>query len=177
MSQSEATDNGEEESSSSLTLDDLVRGIDLLKQKFPFFTSIGIWVTLQGYWHCISPSSALAHEYTLFPCAFRKEQGDNTTNSHLPLFEHWPRFWKDYFTALKAAGITFVKVDNQAYIDTLTEGEEEAKIKAYGQAVMSKAAQEVFGDGMVHCMSQSGRFVAGEFGLGVDPTSVGAVAR
>lgn len=174
MSTSEAFDH--QEAHSSETIDDLGLGIDLIKQKFPFFRSIGVWLTLEGYWSSISPSSPLAQQYPLFACTFQDENKNETTQGHLPLFEHWPKFWNDYFSTLKSCGVTFVKVDNQSFIDALTEGEEESKIKAYGHAVMTRAAMEVFGE-MVHCMSQSGRFNTGEFGLGVDPRAEGAVVR
>ena len=166
----------ESEALTSETIDDLGLGIDMLKQKFPFFKSIGIWLTLEGYWNSISPSSPLAQQYPLFSCTFHDHIKNETTQGHLPLFEHWPKFWTDYFTTLKSCGVTFVKVDNQSFIDALTEGEEESTIKAYGHAVMTRAAVEVFGH-MVHCMSQSGRFNTGEFGLGVDSGADGAVVR
>lgn len=120
----------------------------------------------------------MAQEYPLFECTFHDEITGESKQGHLPLFENWLQFFLDYFSALKSSGIAFVKVDNQAFIDALTEGGDAGQIKAHGHALMVKAAVEVFGRGkVIHCMSQSGRFNAGEFGLGVNADAVGAAVR
>ncbi|KAK9387132.1 hypothetical protein V1515DRAFT_615767 [Lipomyces mesembrius] len=85
----------------------------------------------------------------------------------LPPKELAYQFWKDYFSVCAAAGITFAKVDDQAYCSFLArvEGAEEAFALWNG---MNKAADEIFGEGrVIHCMAHYERMFNGDIGMGL----------
>jgi hypothetical protein len=76
-------------------------------------------------------------------------------------------FWKDYFSTCATAGITFVKVDNQASI-SLLEGQNGAEVAYAMWNGMFTAANEIFGPGkVIHCMSHSERMFVGDIATGV----------
>jgi hypothetical protein len=76
-------------------------------------------------------------------------------------------FWKDYFRTCATAGITFVKVDNQASI-SLLEGRHGAEAAHAMWNGMFAAANEVFGPGkVIHCMSHSERMFVGDIATGL----------
>lgn len=85
----------------------------------------------------------------------------------LPPPESAAAFWGDWFAQLHDAGITFLKVDNQAAVTALddVDGVHEA---LYLWETMTAAAERVFGPGrVIHCMSHSEAMWAGPQGLGL----------
>ncbi|KAK9252251.1 hypothetical protein V1507DRAFT_232841 [Lipomyces tetrasporus] len=95
----------------------------------------------------------------------------------LPPKELAYQFWKDYFTFCAEAGITFAKVDDQAFSSFLAgvEGAEEAFALWNG---MNKAADEVFGVGrVIHCMAHYERTFNGDIGMGLATNGMKVVFR
>ena len=80
---------------------------------------VGVWLTLQGYWDGIDPTSELATRYACQPHPVGDrhqprggvksiQKGDRV--AWLPSPEEAGPFWRDWFAGLKEAGIGFVKV-------------------------------------------------------------------
>ena len=67
----------------------------------------GVWHTLQGYWSGIDPASPVASGRTLF----RGVDGQVVAD---PRGGAGRSFYDDWYRELRAAGVDFVKVDNQA---------------------------------------------------------------
>lgn len=76
-------------------------------------------------------------------------------------------FWHDWFTQLHDAGITFLKIDNQAAVTSL-DGVDGVAESLMIWKTMYRIAEKIFGTGMViHCMSHSEAMWAGPQGLGL----------
>lgn len=77
---------------------------------------------------------------------------------YLPAPEDTERYWMNYFTTLKKAGIDFVKIDNQASLDYLV-GTGAADMRIQISRTARQAAYDVFGPGnLINCMAGSPRF-------------------
>lgn len=82
---------------------------------------VGVWLTLQGYWISIDPSSDLIQKYDCR--AYKTASRDQPRGGvNVPLEtgqgEHWlpspekaGQFWMDWLSQMKSWGITFVKVN------------------------------------------------------------------
>ncbi|GAA5905362.1 hypothetical protein JCM8208_003831 [Rhodotorula glutinis] len=136
---------------------------------------VGVWMTLAGYWDGIHPEGALADVYTLRRVELR-HAGFDKYNGHvyLPAVADLPQYYRDYFSSLAAAGVDFVKVDDQILVDSIyaqevgEDEEPEATADAPGALraamldAMRTAAVECFGkDGIIHCMASSPRHSGG----------------
>ncbi|GAA5849476.1 hypothetical protein JCM9279_000913 [Rhodotorula babjevae] len=136
---------------------------------------VGVWMTLAGYWDGIHPEGALADVYTLRRVELR-HAGFDKYNGHvyLPAVADLAQYYRDYFSSLAAAGIDFVKVDDQILVDSIyaqeigEDEESEATADAPGTLraamldAMRAAAVECFGeDGIIHCMASSPRHWGG----------------
>lgn len=113
---------------------------------------VGVWLTLNGgYWNGIHPESPLVAKYTCKEYAYSNPYEDGT---------YWlpegPAFWTDWFAWLKAQGVSFVKVDNQASLAFIRGvAGQEAAARIWRDLVA--ASDAVFGPGcVVHCMAHSG---------------------
>ena len=80
---------------------------------------VGVWMTLEGYWHGIDPQSDLARNYECSPFKVSDHAVDGgfPTSDAEGRNQYWipsPRkagaFWRDWFAAMKSCGIDFVKV-------------------------------------------------------------------
>ncbi|KAA1119283.1 hypothetical protein PGT21_020494 [Puccinia graminis f. sp. tritici] len=87
---------------------------------------VGVWITITGYWGGIDPHSELMHSYDLQKWAIRPSSshspsppGDDDLCWLLPSRARLRSFWDSYFGFLRAAGVDFVKMDNQAGLDRL----------------------------------------------------------
>jgi hypothetical protein len=161
--------------------------VALVKKTLPTVKDVGVWMTLAGYWNSIAPNSPLAEKYEMrtfklnrdnvpgivWPDAgFDGQQSGSINNPEdrtycLPPPHLAYIFWKDYFSSCAEAGITFAKVDNQAYGSYLdgVEGGEQFVAMWNG---MTKAANEVFGENkIIHCMAHYERTFSGDIGMGV----------
>ncbi|CZR67868.1 uncharacterized protein PAC_17767 [Phialocephala subalpina] len=159
----------------------------LIKKTLPTVEDVGVWMTLHGYWNSIAPTSPLAKKYEMRKFKLNRDniQGIDWPNNDFdgqqsgsisnPENRTWclppPHlayaFWKDYFTSCCDAGISFVKVDDQAYgslLDGVSGGEEFIAL----WDSMTRAANEVFGDNkVIHCMAHYERTFNGDIGMGV----------
>ncbi|KAK9366878.1 glycoside hydrolase superfamily [Lipomyces kononenkoae] len=158
--------------------------VDLIKGTIPTVENVGVWMTLHGYWNSIASKSPLVAKYKMRPYKLSRDcvpgliydgfQMQTCTQPDekdyiwwLPPKELAYQFWKDYFSVCAAAGITFAKIDDQAYCSFLAgvEGAEEAFALWDG---MNKAADEVFGEGrLIHCMAHYERMFNGDIGMGL----------
>ena len=161
--------------------------VSLVKKTLPTVEDVGVWMTLHGYWNSIAPTSPLAKKYEMRTFKLNRDNiqgidwpkndfdGQQSGSISNPEKRTWclppPHlaytFWKDYFTSCFDAGITFVKVDDQAYgslLDGVSGGEEFVSL----WDGMTRAATEVFGDNkVIHCMAHYERTFNGDIGLGV----------
>ncbi|KAK9244182.1 glycoside hydrolase superfamily [Lipomyces tetrasporus] len=158
--------------------------VDMIKQGIPTVENVGVWMTLHGYWNSIASKSPLVAKYKMKSFKLSRDcvpgltydgfQMQTCTQPDekdyiwwLPPKELAYQFWKDYFSVCAAAGITFAKVDDQAYCSFLAgvEGAEEAFALWDG---MNKAADEIFGEGrVIHCMAHYERLFNGDIGMGL----------
>jgi hypothetical protein len=161
--------------------------VSLIKKTLPTVKDVGVWMTLAGYWNSIAPNSPLAKKYEMRTFKLNREnvpgivwhnegfdgqQSGTITNPEdrtycLPPPHLAYTFWKDYFSSCAAAGVTFAKVDNQAYGSYLdgVEGGEQFVAMWNG---MTQAANDIFGENkVIHCMAHYERTFNGDIGMGV----------
>ncbi|KAK9320906.1 glycoside hydrolase superfamily [Lipomyces orientalis] len=169
--------------------------VSIVKEKLDTVENVGVWMTLHAYWCSIASESPLVARYKMRPFKLTAdcvpglkdhEFEDIQTLSQLEKSDHiwWlpPKelayqFWKDYFIFCRGAGITFAKVDDQAFSSFLAgvEGAEEAFALWNG---MNKAADEVFGAGrVIHCMAHYERTFNGDIGMGLATNGMRVVFR
>lgn len=175
----------------------LADNVSLIKEKLSTVKDVGVWMTLAGYWNSVSPYSPLARKYDMhmYPIDRNNVLGiewpkdgpdDQQTGTildpelrayFLPPPHRAFDFWRDYFQAQADAGITFVKVDNQAYCSYLqgVEGGEEF-VALWNNMV--KAANQIFGENrVIHCMAHYERFFNGDIGMGVATNGKKVIVR
>ncbi|WVW81834.1 hypothetical protein I302_103831 [Kwoniella bestiolae CBS 10118] len=136
---------------------------------------VGVWLTLQGYWEGIHPSSELIGRYGCREYIKGKpeggledEAGSNGDTVWLPPPESAKRFWNDWFGGLRGAGIDFIKCDNQAD-STMAVDPDGFHAQQSLWSGMLEAAQEHFGiRGVIMCMANNERMLNGPGGLEVD---------
>lgn len=164
----------------------LADNVALIKKYLPTVKDFGVWMTLAGYWNSVSPYSPLARKYDMriyhldracvggiewLNNGFDRQQTGTVSDPELRAYCLPPphrtyEFWKDYFSSCASAGITFVKVDNQAYQSFLrgVEGGEEF-VSMWNS--MTKAANDTFGENrVIHCMAHYERMFNGDIGMG-----------
>ncbi|KFZ16354.1 hypothetical protein V501_02253 [Pseudogymnoascus sp. VKM F-4519 (FW-2642)] len=161
--------------------------VSLVKNTLPTVKDVGVWMTLHGYWNSNAPTSPLAKKYEMQTFQLNRDNiqgidwpttdfdGQQTGSISDPQKRTWclpPAhltyvFWKDYFTSCFDAGISFVKVDDQAYGCLLDGGAGGEEFVALWDG-MTKAANEVFGHNkVIHCMAHYERTFNGDIGMGV----------
>ncbi|KAJ5812308.1 hypothetical protein N7474_008609 [Penicillium riverlandense] len=160
--------------------------VELVKDTLPTVQDVGVWMTLYGYWNSVAPDSPLAKKYEMrtfrlnpnnLPGIPQPLGGFDTHQTCsiadpkyrvycLPPKHRAYDFWKDYFSSCATAGVSFVKVDNQAYGSFLEDVEGGEEFVAIWDG-MTKAANEVFGENrVIHCMAHYERMFNGDVGLG-----------
>ncbi|GAA6024307.1 hypothetical protein JCM10207_009260 [Rhodosporidiobolus poonsookiae] len=164
--------------------EELVQAVGMIKARG--VERVGVWVTAMGYWHGLHPDSALSDTYDLRLTSLSSPSHPNSVPArvYLPSPADLPLFFRDYFASLRAAGVDFVKLDDQASVDAVVgqeagvgeDGDEEAPDPgAYRQALIgaftAAAVQTFGGENVVHCMSGSPRLWGGALGLGLSPSS------
>ncbi|GAA6033300.1 hypothetical protein JCM8097_006679 [Rhodosporidiobolus ruineniae] len=168
---------------------ELVDGVRRIKARG--IERVGVWMTLLGYWKGISPDGALADVYNLRLTTFQCKSHDYSYRFYFPSPADIPTFYRDYFTSLRAAGVDFVKVDDQATIDSIVsqegpsdveDGEEQEDQAEPGELKhlildsMRQAAADIFGAAeeadatavhlsVLHCMAGSPRIWGGDLAL------------
>jgi hypothetical protein len=164
----------------------LADNIALIKKNLPTVKDFGVWMTLSGYWNSISPYSPLARKYEMrmYPLERNNVRGiawhnngfdgqqsgsiaDPEVRTHcLPPPHRAYDFWQGYFQSQAEAGISFVKVDNQAYQSFLQGVEGGAEFVAMWDN-MIQAANDIFGENrVIHCMAHYERMFNGDIGMG-----------
>lgn len=134
-----------------------------LKHRFPEIKTVGVWMTLEGYWNGIHPDSQISRTYKLTRYGVRDNHSQYPypppfEHIYLPAPEDTERYWIDYFTSLKQAGVDFVKIDNQAGLDYLV-GEGASTMRYHMSRTARKAARDIFGPGnLINCMAGSPRY-------------------
>ncbi|GAA5935722.1 hypothetical protein JCM1841_003649 [Sporobolomyces salmonicolor] len=127
---------------------------------------VGVWMTLAGYWNGLHPSGALVKTYDARLVTLRSPAHSFFLKCWLPSTESLPRFYTDYFTSLKEAGVSFVKVDDQALMDSIVAVEGEQDAGGYKHAMLGsmRDAAAVVDFDVVHCMAGSPRIWGGSLG-------------
>lgn len=161
---------------------DLGEIVSIIRQGIPSCRHVGVWLTLYGYWNTIAPSSPLAAKYEMKKYQITRDNvgglgwdWEVETGSFPDPKDRWyllppPSraydFYRDYFSVCKAAGVTFVKIDNQAYGSHLEGVEGGEEFVAMWNA-MYRASNEIFGElRVINCMAHSERTYGGDIGLG-----------
>ncbi|KAG9085550.1 hypothetical protein FRC07_013348, partial [Ceratobasidium sp. 392] len=96
----------------------LAEVVKIAKEKYGV-RDVGVWHTIQGYWAGID-TDKFASQYRLVKVTKDGYPGPTEPagfQSYIPHPESVGPFFRDYYSALRAAGITFVKCDNVASID------------------------------------------------------------
>jgi raffinose synthase len=118
----------------------------------------GAWHALEGYWFGVDPEGPVGQNYRVF---------DLTQSAHNRLHEaperralihpdDIARFYHDYYRELRAAGVDFVKVDNQGSLDHFlneTTTPPTPTMQRYQEAFQGAAAHH-FQSETLHCLSQ-----------------------
>ncbi|KAK4689852.1 hypothetical protein P7C73_g217, partial [Tremellales sp. Uapishka_1] len=139
---------------------------------------VGVWVTLQGYWYGIDPDSHLIQAYNCQPHQTARftshrggvvvplETGREGDVQWLPHPSMAQQFWEVWFETMKAWGISFVKVDNQAHFDAIVSPTAAETHQAMWAGMLA-AAQNIWGsvDRIIMCMSHNERMLNGPGGL------------
>ncbi|RXK35088.1 hypothetical protein M231_07640 [Tremella mesenterica] len=137
---------------------------------------VGVWITLQGYWYGIDRDSPLRLKYDCRP--FRTyDKSQKRGGIHIPLApgegtqwvpspEKAGQFWEDWFWEIKAWGVGFLKVDNQADYDQITGPGSSETQQAMWSGMLS-AVDKVWGgmDRVIMCMAHNDRLLNGPGGL------------
>ncbi|WRT63802.1 uncharacterized protein IL334_000727 [Kwoniella shivajii] len=145
---------------------------------------VGVWMTLQGYWEGIHPSSELVEKYHCKQYQVGKVLGgleDESEPSGKTLFYPSPEkagsFWEDYLTTLKESGIDFVKIDNQGYSEMAVDPAGLHLQRSLFLGCM-KAVEKVFGlNAVIVCMAHNERMLNGPGGLNFDRPSDNLIFR
>ena len=141
---------------------ELAAAVRYIKERYPEIKTIGVWMTLQGYWNGLHPDSEISKNYNLtrYGCIKHFSQyplPPPFEHIYLPAPEDTESYWVDYFTTLKSAGVDFVKIDNQANIDYLV-GTGAAAMRYQMSRTARQAAYDIFGPGnLINCMAGSSR--------------------
>ena len=120
-------------------------------------------MTLQGYWNGLHPDSDISKAYELTRYGVRDNQAQYPypppfEHIYLPATHEIERYWSDYLRTLNAAGVDFVKIDNQAALDYLV-GDGAATMRQNTSRTARAIASEVFGSGnLINCMAGSPRY-------------------
>ncbi|SCV72336.1 BQ2448_3873 [Microbotryum intermedium] len=129
---------------------------------------VGVWMTIAGYWDGLEPSGPMAR-YDLQRWNLHSDYWDEAIALwYVPSINRLEDYYGDYFESLKAAGVDFVKIDNQAHSDYLVSGgtDDVGELRSAMHRAMRKMSNKVFGDGTtIHCMAGSPRIWGGALGL------------
>ena len=121
--------------------------------------NVGVWHAFQGYWAGVDPQSEIGRSHTLFA-------GNHGLYLPDPRDGAGEKFYDDWDRQLKADGIDFLKVDNQASVPTFTNGRLPVFASGEGQERnLQEAALKYFSDprqgdkpagvNLLNCMAQS----------------------
>ncbi|GAA6064490.1 hypothetical protein JCM10212_002610 [Sporobolomyces blumeae] len=137
------------------------------------FAKVGVWITITGYWESLHPS------FDAVPTTiaeFSSPQHDSFAfTSLVPTLDSLSLFFSKYFDVLKRAGISFIKIDNQALVDSiahLADGTSPGAYRAQLLESMQTESEKAFGrENVIHCMAHSNRIWSGPLALSSSSTS------
>jgi raffinose synthase len=120
----------------------------------------GAWHAFEGYWYGVDPQSPAGRGYRVFDItqSAHNRPTDEPARRALIHPDDVARFYHDYYRELRAAGVDFVKVDNQGSLDHFlneTTTPPTATMQRYQEAFQSAAAHHFRGE-TLHCLSQVG---------------------
>lgn len=107
--------------------------------------SIGLWLTINGYWNGIHPKSNLAER---FECELM-DIGDQK----VPHPNRGFRLYLEWFNMLREKGFNFIKVDNQYALSTVYAGYQSLEESSRKLHEALEAAAAITGLDILNCMS------------------------
>ena len=118
---------------------------------------VGIWHTLQGYWHGLQVSSELDQSYETVEVTTQRlhcSTPDDAQTVHFINEKETYRFFQHWYQCLAAKGVDFVKVDNQTSLVDAWEGQsyKALKLMRHTQEAVQSAARHYFSNNIIHCM-------------------------
>ncbi|CAH7666930.1 raffinose synthase or seed imbibition protein Sip1-domain-containing protein [Phakopsora pachyrhizi] len=130
------------------------------------FQRVGVWLTINGYWNGLDPTSKFMEKFNLQRWSLRPfDKGvlnSNDVMDHfwLPSKDSINQFWEAYFNYLKSSGVDFVKIDNQAILDFLIRCETDPTVnpseyRTYYLDTVHDLSARFFGTEVIHCMAHS----------------------
>ncbi|GAA5966693.1 hypothetical protein JCM3765_007600 [Sporobolomyces pararoseus] len=154
---------------------ELKDAVDRIKAKG--IERVGVWITITGYWNCLHPDFNDSSEtFETVLATFSSPQHDNFHfSSPVPSLPSLRRFFKTYFSRIKSSGIEFIKIDNQALVDSIVKLSDDSSPGAYRAELLSVIEEEsaaAFGkENVIHCMAHSTRIWSGPFALSPSSSS------
>ncbi|UZJ55309.1 hypothetical protein CBS101457_004629 [Exobasidium rhododendri] len=151
----------------------LCRYLNVIRSRFAHLRYVGVWITLAGYWGGVD-YKCFADDFgpllkANFCNPFWSQERNRLQTWYLPAVNRLESFYGIYFSFLKAAGVSFVKIDDQSdweWISSLTTPDEKAIPMSpstyFDQAwtAMMRMAEEHFGpESVIHCMAFGHRFL------------------
>lgn len=124
--------------------------VQVLKSEYGV-RSVGVWQSYQGYWRGIDRDGAVA---TLM----RESVCETANRCVIPSgrYSEANRFWNEWNSRLKAAGVDFVKVDSQSSTSVMTRGAE-----SYGESTKDRhralddSVERYFDGALINCMGMA----------------------
>ncbi|KAF8599912.1 hypothetical protein BDV93DRAFT_525756 [Ceratobasidium sp. AG-I] len=161
----------------------LGEAVKIAKEKYGV-RNVGVWHTIQGYWQGVEPAK-FASRYKLVKVTKDGYPGPAEPEGfeyHIPHPDSILPFFKDYYSTLREAGVTFTKCDNMASIDQIASAVEVSFTdsggevigtavdvptlrKAYVHAVMVAAREHFGAENIIWCMGMTPRILLGNVGL------------
>ncbi|KAK4705883.1 hypothetical protein P7C70_g307, partial [Phenoliferia sp. Uapishka_3] len=134
--------------------------------------NVGVWMTLGKLYFAQVFGRAVADSE---PCSWVQDDAlpSADTTFFLPDPSSLSAYYTAYFSFLKSAGISFVKIDDQAHLDFIKSSFSTSKpvdiglLRTTMLSAMQSAARKVFAssDRIVHCMAGSPRIFGGPLAL------------
>lgn len=140
----------------------LQRAVKVIRDRYPNIKSVGVWMTIQGYWRGLDGTSSAFDKYKPQPIALKVNAPDLPADAveqsmFLPALEKVSAFWDDYLSSLREAGISYVKIDNQAGLEYL-DGPGSSALRTSISRTARAIAIKHFGSGkLINCMAHSPR--------------------
>jgi raffinose synthase len=118
----------------------------------------GTWLAFQGYWYGVDAQTELGESYPLVSTnqSAHNRPDDPPAPRHLVHPDAIARFYHDYYRGLRAAGVDWVKVDNQGSVDHFLNEETvepTPTMQRYQEAFQAATAHH-FNHESLHCLSQ-----------------------
>ncbi|GEM_PF-5730055 len=134
---------------------------DVARIKQQFSLDLGVWHALFGYWGGWSPDAPwpayefIDNEVQLWP------KNNKLTYTHIVAPSDIAKWYDNYHQQLNEAGVDFVKIDGQAFVDHLVSELQQRSdtTQAYQQAINSSVNQN-FSQQNIHCMAHHPHIIA-----------------